>query len=353
MILTIILVLVPLSFLVLIHEFGHFLAAKRFGLLVEEFGLGLPPRLWGKKIGETIYSINALPVGGFVKILGEDGDETRFWQGPSERRFRSLAIWKRIVILMCGVLMNFIFGWIVISVIFMVGSPQMIQVREVQTNSPASRVGIKPNDSIVSVETDSKTINTVDMNADDFSQFIASHANQMITLEIVRGKERVSINVVPRANPVPGEGSLGVLIEAGVPRAGIFNGLWVGLKASYDIIIAIFKALGRLIAGVFTGKYSVWNDIAGPVGIYKVTKEVGSLGFVYLFHLLALISLNLAAINSLPIPALDGGRVLFLIIEKIKGSPLSPDLEAKAIRIGMAFLIALFVVVTIKDIVHF
>lgn len=338
MLIGIIAVIIFLSILILVHELGHFLAAKKFGLLVEEFGFGLPPRIWGKKIGETIYSLNALPIGGFVKIHGEDGLEKR----EDARSFTGLKIWRRTIILFSGVFMNFLLGWLVISIVFMSGIPQTVLITEVVQDSPAAEIGLAPGDRIANFS-----------KMDEFIGYVNENKGKAINLEIERLDKSFTVQATPRLNPSEGQGALGVaLAEGGSPKMGVFEGFYEGLKTSAEIIKSIFLALFGLIKSAIVGKASL-ESVAGPVGIVKITAQAGSLGFVYLLQLLALISLNLAVINIIPFPALDGGRLLFLFIEKIKGSPLNPKFEKFSNAAGMALLLLLMLLITIKDISRF
>jgi len=374
MLLGIIFIIIFLSILVLVHELGHFLLAKKFGLLVEEFGFGLPPRIWGKKIGETIYSINALPFGGFVKIYGENREERVVPQqeismvqiekeviesennlaieekltaetimvSDRNRNFSFLPIGKRALIISAGVLMNFILGWLIISTVFSIGIPEAVLITAVQQNSPAFEIGLQANDKIVGFS-----------KADDLIKFIDSHRGEKINLEIERQGEIKNFQVVPRINPPAGEGALGIgLIEVGLPKENLISSVWQGLKTSGQIIQAVFAAIFNLIIKVFVGQANL-EQITGPVGIVKITSQAQGLGFAYLLQLLALISLNLVVINIFPFPALDGGRLLFLLIEKIKGSPLPVKFERYANAVGMAILLFLMVAITIKDIIKF
>lgn len=375
MLLGIILVIIFLSILILVHEFGHFLVAKKFGLWVEEFGFGLPPRIWGKKIGETIYSINALPFGGFVKIYGEDREEAKIIPKEtsfeveikeeiaisenrveiatkesiiernsdlSNRNFSSLPVIKRAAITVAGVLMNFLLGWLVISIIFNIGIPQAILITDVAQNSPAAEIGLQASDKIIGFSS-----------ADAFIKYIDEYRGENVVLKIERGEKEMEIQATPRLNPPAGEGALGIaLAEVGLPKQNFFVSAWEGLKNSWEIVKIIFITIFNLIKSVFIGKASL-EAVTGPVGIVKITAQAGSLGFVYLLQLLALISLNLAVINIFPFPALDGGRLLFLLIEKIKGSPLPVKFERYANAVGMALLLFLMAIITIKDIVKF
>lgn len=374
MLIGIIAVIIFLSILILVHEFGHFWVAKKFGLLVEEFGIGLPPKIWSKKIGETVYSVNALPFGGFVKIFGENQSadlparqrpepqamaDGRGLDADSRRRnFTGLSIGRRAVVISAGVLMNFLLGWLVISIIFSIGIPQTVLITEVQSDSPAAGIGLQIGDKIIGastqLSTDPEYAEWIGFsNVEKFINFIDAGRGQEIVLKIERNGEIKEFKTIPRINPPSGEGALGVgLIEAGLPKQNLLASFWEGLKTSVETVKMIFAALFNLIAKAFVGKASL-EQIAGPIGIVKVTAQASTLGFVYLLQLLALISLNLAVINLLPFPALDGGRLLFLLIEKIKGSPLPEKFEKYANAVGMALLLLLMIIITIKDISRF
>lgn len=345
MLIGIIAVIIFLSILILVHELGHFLAAKKFGLLVEEFGFGLPPRIWGKKIGETVYSVNALPFGGFVKIFGEDREgATNLGRSnlPNVRRFDLQKLEKRAIILFSGVFMNFILGWLVISIVFSIGIPQAVLITDVAPASPAAKNGLLAGDKIVNF-----------LKSDEFIKYIDENRGKTINLEIERLGETFNIQAVPRVNPPEGQGALGIaLVEGGMPKMGLLKSFQEGLKASIEIAKSVAVAIWALIKSAFIGEASL-ESVAGPVGIVKITAQAGSLGFIYLLQLLALISLNLAVINIIPFPALDGGRLLFLMIEKIKGSPLPIKFEKYANAAGMALLLLLMFLITIKDISRF
>ena len=338
MLIGIIFVIIFLSILILVHELGHFLAAKKFGLLVEEFGFGLPPKIFAKKIGETDYSINALPFGGFVKIFGENREENA--SISPERNFSNLKIWKRAIVLAAGVGFNFLLGWLAISLVFAIGTPSVVIITEIKKNSPAEEVGLLAGDRIAEFT-----------NVNDFIDFVNSHQGEKIKLKIEREGETLELEAIPRKNPPIGEGSLGVgLVDAGLEKQNIFMSFWEGLKTSLNSIKTIFLAIINLIGKAFVGKAS-FEQVTGPIGIVKITAQASTLGIVYLLQLLALISLNLAVINILPFPALDGGRLFFLLIEKIKGSPLDQKFEKITNAVGFAILIFLMIVITIKDII--
>lgn len=326
-----------LSILVVIHEFGHFLAAKKFGLLVEEFGFGLPPRFWGKKIGETFYSFNWLPFGGFVKIFGErHGEEV---VGDIRRSFSRQKIWKRASVISAGVLMNFLLGWILLSAVFMVGLPEALLVADIKIGGLADLAGIKKGDQL----TDFKLV-------PDLVKFLDENKGREVSLNAKRGKEQIVIKVVPRLIVPEGEGNLGIyLVESGLPKSGILESFWKGLANAASMTAMIFFGILDLIVGVFTD-ISVLERFIGPVGIVNVAIETTKLGLVPFLQLLSMISLNLAVFNIFPIPALDGGRLLFLVIEKLKGSPLNPKTEMAVNGFGFAFLLFLILAITVKDV---
>jgi len=336
MLLGIVFVLIFLSILVLVHELGHFLTAKKFGLLVEEFGFGLPPRLWSKKIGETIYSLNALPFGGFVKICGENGEN------KEQRSLPSISIIRRAAVIFSGVLMNFLLGWLVLSIVFAMGAPQAVVITEISQNSPAQTAGLQVGDKIMN------------SSADDFIKFTNENRGQEISIKIERNGQTKEFSVIPRLNPPSGQGALGIgLMEIGAAKQNVFLSVWEALKTSIQIIGLVFSTIFGLIIQLFSFRGVNLEQIAGPVGIIKATEQAQSLGFNYLLQLLALISLNLVVINILPFPALDGGRLLFLLIEKIKGSPLPIKFERYANSVGMILLLTLMAAITVRDILRF
>ena len=324
--LSFIIVLVGLSVLILVHELGHFVAAKYFGMWVEEFGIGFPPRLFSKRRGETTYSINLVPLGGFVKLHGELED-------AGARSFVNQSLGRRAVVLIAGVCMNLIAGWFILSAVFWIGVPPILMIDQVAAGSPAASALVKQGDIIVGWQDPAA-----------FIKFVTDHAGTEITLPLQREGKTLSISVTPRLNPPAGEGALGIgLRGGGVPRQGFFAGLYQGLRASASIVWSIISGLYVIVLAP--------KNIVGPVGIFSVAISTGQMGFVYLLQLLGLISLNLAVLNLLPIPALDGGRLVFVIIEKLRGKPFGKHIEQRANALGFAFLILLILAVTFKDVV--
>lgn len=335
---SVILIVLGLSVLIVIHEAGHFFAAKWKGLFVEEFGFGLPPRLWGRQIGETLYSLNWLPFGGFVKIYGERHDNEEAGV-PITRSFSHQSIGTRAVIIGAGVAMNFLLGWFLLSLVFMVGIPRALLVADVKAGSLADLAGVRKSDQILEFK-----------EVPEFVEFIDSNKGQEISLKVKRAGEQLEIQVTPRRTVPEGEGNLGIyLTESGLPQSGILESFWRGLKSVVGLAAAIFLGIFDLIVGVFTD-ISVLDRFIGPVGIVNVAIETTKLGIAHFLQLLAMISLNLAVFNIFPIPALDGGRLLMLLVEKLKGQPLKPKTEMAINGLGFVFLLFLILIITAKDI---
>lgn len=340
---TIFIVILGISVIILLHELGHFLAAKSFGLLVEEFGFGFPPRLFSKKIGETTYSFNLLPFGGFVKIYGENREALRQAQGEpaKERSFAHQPFYKKTAVILAGVATNFILGWLIISAIFIMGSRQIVAVTEVLKNSPAEAAGLQAGDVLVDFKT-----------SEEFLKFVRENQGGKISLKTARDGDELVFELTPRINPPAGEGAIGVAFaEAGLPKYSFFRSFWEGLKASVAVSVAIVVSLFQLLIGLFTEGRLAANFV-GPIGIFGVANQAAGLGFAFLLQLIGLISLNLFVLNILPFPALDGGRFLFAVIEKIKKSPLSLKFEQSANALGFLILILLMIAITVRDVVR-
>ena len=345
---TFLMVIIFLAILIIGHEFGHFLTAKFFGLKVEEFGFGFPPQLFKKKIGDTTYTINAIPFGGFVKIYGEDGDISATSDNSNANvsvepgSFQSLSLWKKAIIIAAGAFMNFIIGWFAITGVFLIGTNSSVVVGHVANNSPAATSGLMPGDQIKDFP-----------KIEDFVAFIDNNKGKAINLEVIRGDKDVQVSVTPRLSPPSGEGPIGVsLIEGGIPKESFFNSIKDGFTTSVKLLGLIYRSIYSLFARLFTGDLGVTSQFTGPVGIFSFIDAAGKLGFAHLLQILAIISLNLAALNIIPFPALDGGRLLFMVYEKVSGGRLSKKVESTSHLVGFAILIVIMVLVTIKDIIN-
>src|SRR3990167_156959 len=344
-----------LVLLVIIHELGHFIAAKLNNVKVEEFGFGLPPRIFGIKIGETLYSINLLPLGGFVKVFGEEAAELEGKKvSPTllKRSFSHKKPLQKCLILTAGVLCNFLLGWVIVSFLFIQGvrvPTKNILIDKVTKDSPAYIVGLQKGDSIRKIIKGNDEI-IID-EPSDVSLTTRKFAGEEITLVIERNKETQNVLITPRENPPKGEGSLCVLIsnyeirKYSIVKAPIF-----GLIESARMTILISKELSKtLFQLIILQKPDA--EIAGPVGIAKLTAEAARQGYDSLLQLVGLLSLNLAIINILPFPALDGGRLMLVIYEWVSRRKVNPTIERRLNFAGFAILIGLIILVTINDIV--
>jgi len=373
MFLTIITFLVVLSLLVFVHEFGHFWTARKLGLKPREFGFGFKPRAIGiykstdgtwkkvkgskevKDAADTIYSLNWLPLGGFVE-LGEDEEA-----GDDPNHFANKKPWERTLILLAGVTMNMILAFVLISVGYMIGLPQVIddldsnanilseqiQVVSVSENSPAENAGLTVGDIILSVNG-----NFLE-NTDSLEKYAHENIGQELNYFIERGGEQFEEKIMPVMREETGRGGIGIgIVETGIVKYSFFTSIWKGAQTTVDLTGAILGAFYGLLKNIFTG-HGVGADVAGPVGIAILTGQVARMGFVYILQFAAMLSINLAIINVLPFPALDGGRVLFIIIEKIKGSPVKREIEGMFHYIGFALLMLLVLVVTFKDVARY
>ncbi len=368
--LTAIIFIIILGVLVFVHELGHFVVARRNGVKAEEFGFGFPPRIVGVvRIGEgkklrlvwgnremqsknTIYSVNWIPLGGFVRIKGEDGGNKQ-----DKDSFAAKKAWPRTKILAAGVIMNFLFAWFLISIAFWIGAPEAIddsganipnskiQITEVMPNSPADQAGIKVGDEILKQDG-----NVRFGNVSDVQNYVDANKGKQITLDLKRGGQSIEVNVTPRENAPTGQGPLGIALAQTVIKSyPIYQAIWNGLVATFNITLAILIALYDILKKLFMFQ-GVGAEISGPVGIAVLTKQVTTLGLVYVLQFAALLSINLGIINALPIPALDGGRILFILIEKIKGSPVSRKTEQAFHTVGFMLLILLMILVTLRDV---
>lgn len=343
----IIFVIIALSVLILVHEFGHFFFAKFFGVKVEEFGIGFPPRLFSKKIGETVYSLNLLPFGGFVKIYGEDGNREKITE--PEKSFVNQPIWRRSVIVLAGVLMNIILGWLVLSAVLMIGAPEHLAIADLAPDSPAQEAGLASGDIIIEAAFGGAVLKDP-ITTENLLNLVKEAGNQPIHLKIRRGSDIFDFNVAGRLNPPAGQGPLGVtLVNIGFPAESFLNSFIKGAAATGETLRAVTVAFINFFSTVFTDR-KILESVAGPVGIFAIAAQVGSLGIVYFLQLMALISLNLAVLNLIPFPALDGGRFLFLLFEKIKGSPVSSRFQTAVNSLGFVILLVLMVFVTIRDV---
>lgn len=351
------------SALVLIHEIGHFFAARKAKIKVEEFGLGLPPRaktLWKDKMG-TIFSLNWIPFGGFVKMLGEDATDPKLIQDPNS--FANKSIWQRFSVIVAGVTMNFILAIFLFTIAFIIGmkpfilseadfkkeylngniigTPQII-VNEIQTGSPAENAGLKKEDLILKIN------NQDILFAEEVSLLQKEQTSVVYTIQ--RGEDVLDISLQPNQ-----AGKVGIGLSAGFDIIEIkkiqypfYQAPWEAIKISAKISVLTVQMFGDLLINLT--QFIMPKDVAGPVGIVQMTHKIVELGeFVELIKFAALLSVSLAVINILPFPALDGGRLLFIIYEAIFRRKASAELEATIHGFGYLFLMGLILIITWND----
>jgi len=356
MIYTALILIIVLSLLVFVHELGHFLTAKRAGIRVDEFGFGFPPRAYSVKRGGTVYSINWIPLGGFVKIKGESGEHA-----SDKDSFASKPLHVRALVLSAGVIMNIVLCWVLLSVGYLIGLPQIvdeglspyaritdskIQVSTVLEGSPAERAGIKSGDTILKVSgvpvTDAQQVRDA-----------ALISPGDVFMSVARDGKNIDFAITPERLAIIGKPGIGVaLAKTGLVSYPAHIAPLEGAHATWVLTSDILSAFGGLIRDLFVDR-KVSVELSGPVGIAFITADVAKLGFRYILQFTALLSINLAIINIFPIPALDGGRLAFLLVEAVRRKPLGRNIETITHNVGFALLMTLVVVITFRDVVKF
>jgi len=365
---SIIIFIIVLVVLILVHEFGHFISAKKSGIRVDEFGIGFPPRIFGKKIGETVYSLNWIPFGGFVKIFGEDPDDESILGPDSKRSFVNKPRRIQALAIVAGVTFNMFLAVILLSAGFLVGMPVSdndplitkkgyeitnanLTVISVLPDAPADIAGLKAGDKLLSVATRSDNVEV--LNADNVSDFIESHSGEEIAFIYERGGEVLLAEIVPERGIVPDDPertAIGTFFgTVGTLKLPIHKAIIEGIILTKEMTVLIAIGLGGFIVSAFTLSADL-SQIAGPVGIVGLVGDAAALGLVALLNFTAIISIHLAIINLLPFPALDGGRLVVIAIEAIKKSAIKPKIINTVNTVGFALLILLMLVVTYSDI---
>lgn len=356
--------------MVFTHELGHFLMAKKKGVKVEEFGFGYPPRIFGKKFGETTYSVNLLPMGGFVRVWGmeekvKSEKERAFYYQPKKVQF---------LILIAGVMMNFLVSVLVFSFVYGIdGVPQRIgavKIVEIASGSPAEKAEIKKDEVILAIKEGGSTLPLEKI--DDLIKAVDRQKGSMVEISLanfdcyqkVNDRQAVCENcqcrwtkVLAREDPPAGEGSLGVVITDNiVVRLPLYRriplGVYYGFKEGFYWGVNIVKGVWGMVAGIFQGKLP--SDFAGPIGIYKVSSEIFKTdGILAVIHFFAIVSVNLVVINLLPLPGTDGWHTGVLIFEKLRKREISGEVKRKMNQVAMIILLTLFFLVLAADIKRF
>ena len=359
---TIILFLLVLGLLVLVHELGHFLMAKRGGVAVDEFGIGFPPKLWAKRLGETVYSLNILPLGGFVKLRGEDGTDL-----PDMKSLGAKSRGVQALIMVAGVVANILLAWMLLSAALFLGLPAStatvpegaiipdasLIITGVRAGSPAEEAGLKVGDEILTIK--KANLSPKNLEAETVIEFLTKNASPVNLTYLSPNSEEVKTALI---TPVVG------LVEDDIPAIGIsldrigtlklpfFSAIIEGFKFTGRIIEATVLGLGQIVKEAASGEKNILKAFVGPVGLVGLVGDASDFGLAYLLSFIAFISVNLAIFNLLPLPALDGGRLLILAIEAIIRRPLPVRFTTWLNLLGFAFLLLLMVVITYSDLVR-
>jgi regulator of sigma E protease len=350
--LSIIAFIVMLSVIVFSHEFGHFIVAKKSGMKVDEFGFGFPPRILGIKKGDTIYSINWIPLGGFVKIAGEDNTDH-----DDPRSFANKSFWQRFLVLIAGIIMNFILAAVIFTICSVIGIPatynpgdvvpnhatlktQGITITDVEPNTPAETSGIDAGDIILSVN--GKTFT----DASDAVAYLQTQSGQTVQFTLKHQGQTITKSAYDRPNPPANEGAVGIAVsDVGILKFKWYAAPWAGIQQTWEMITGTIVGLYGLIRSGIG-----FSSLGGPVKIAQLTGQATALGIVYVLQFTAYISVNIGILNAIPFPALDGGRVLFLVIEKIRGKRNNANVEGWVNTIGFFALLALILVISAHDV---
>ena len=340
--------ILAMGIIITLHELGHLIAAKSFGVYCREFSIGFGPKLTSFKGKETEYSLRGIPLGGYVAIAGEpDEDDLMPADLPAERTLPGIKPWKRIIIYMAGIIMN-VFLFILAFTIFfsVIGAPDTdnisTSIYDVQKNSPAEIGGLKPGDTITKIIKDNQTypIN----NYQDLQKVTHDNSESLIYV-VTRDQQEIEVELTPRLDEASGRYLVGISFETPRKSLGIFSAFIEATGFAWTYTVLIFKTLGNLFMG------RGLDQVGGIVAIYQETSKVVDLGIVAIIAWIGQLSLNIGIFNALPIPALDGGRVLLTLAEMILGRPLSKKLESRLIAASFILLLGLIVIIMINDVV--
>ncbi len=335
-----------LGIIILVHEFGHFIWAKKFGVYVHEFALGMGPKIWSKQKGETVYSLRAIPIGGFCAMAGEDGEETdeKGKKIPKNRKFYAKPIWQRFLILFFGAGNNFILAFVFLLTVGLFGGAQTLDpvIAGVTTDYPVALAGIEAGDKILEVNGHkTPTIDDVQL----YITLTKSGSNLDLKIQDEEGKI-TDYSIKPIEVEEEGVKTFRYGLEF---KAEYEKGFVSAIKFSFQKFGAILRQMVIVLGNLFTGGVSV-NNLSGPVGIYTVVDDAKGYGVLTLFQLVALLSINVGFLNLIPFPAFDGGRIFLLLVEKIKGKPLKAETENLINTVGFILIMILAIYITGNDI---
>lgn len=318
---------------ILFHEFGHFIVAKKVGIKVNEFSIGMGPKIFQKEKGETKYTIRLLPIGGYVSMEGEDESS------EDPRSFNNVSALSRIAVVAAGAIMNFVLAILVFSIVTFNIGMYTTTVSETIKNSPAEQVGIQAGDTIIGIN--NKEIKNWDAMVDEINK---AKVNEEMIVSVIRNGEKINYTLMP---DITDENIVIIGIKPVVEKS-----LLASIKGGFQKTGFILKLMFDFIKMLFRGQVGAKN-LSGPVGVIYTIGEVAKYGLINILYLIGLISVNLGFFNLLPIPALDGSRIIFLFIEILRGKPIDPEKEGFIHFMGFVLLIGLMIVVTYSDIIRF
>ncbi len=361
MVATIFIVFFTLMGLIVLHELGHFVFAKKFGVKVEEFGIFLPPRIWGKKFGETLYSVNWIPAGAFVKLQGEDDNSQK-----DERSFAAKPIWQRMIIVAAGVVSFWIISAVILSFNYMSGAMvgvgdndpaenARVQVIIVAGESPALSAGLEMGDIIEEIAFSDDPENAIEIDKVAQVQEISQNAQgRELILQIKRAGESFDVPITPRQNPPAGEGSMGVALARIAQQSySLLPAIGAGITTTWNMTASVFDGWGQIIGRLVKREnLPAGTQLVGPVGIMEMMAKQAQMGWNYYLQFTAMISVYLAVFNALPIPALDGGRLMFLALEAIRRKPVSEKIEQTLTAVFFGALMLFAIIVTVQDVIR-
>jgi len=355
---SVIIFIIVLGVLIFVHELGHFLVAKKSGIRVDEFAIGFPPQIFSFKKGGTKYALNLIPFGGYVKIYGENAEDESI-DPNSKDSFVNKSPWIQAAVLIAGVTFNIVFAWFLFLIVLMAGSPTIVDqtnrdfikdakvtITNVYENSPAGMAGLKAGDRIVSIANIPESEITVKNVQDTIID-----SKGAIKFGIDRVGQKSEISIEPKQGIVGDKQAIGVSLEEigtyALPAHKAFTQSFVMTNNAVQMIaVDLVTFLGKAVLG----KASL-NEVSGPVGIVGIVGEAASFGFIYLLSFTAFISINLAVLNVLPLPALDGGRLVMVLIEGVTKKKIKPTIVNWVNGLGFLVLILLMIVITVNDVI--
>jgi len=347
-VITILSAVLALGILIFVHELGHFLVARQLGVGVEKFSLGFGPKLVATQRGETEYRISAIPLGGYVKLAGENPDEEC---ADPEKSFSLKPVWTRLAVVLAGPTFNLLFAAVLYVVVFMVGVPVMTtEISGVAPGSSAQQAGLQKGDRLLAV-------GDVQVREwDELADIIHKSAGKPLDFKVLRGDQEFQVRITPRADSVKNLFGEQILVgRIGIEASGKFitkrynplAAIGKGLERTWAIIMLTLQSIVKIISRVIPA-----STIGGPILIFQMAGETARMGIVSLIHFVALLSINLGILNLLPIPVLDGGHITFFVLEAIKGKPISLRKREVAQQVGLVLLISLMVFAFYNDLVR-